>query len=852
MTYATDDFDDVAFDDQPIPYNGAPTRHPDEKLPIADRVVIGTETGKHFAGGIVPFPEHLHAGNVLDALTGEERRKINWFISKGYRPTVYGYNDAEGRLIRCAVRLDHASEPKTLRQLRYCGKDQSGQDLFWFTDVPGTKPLYGLNLLQQRPDATVLIVEGEKAADAARIIFPDMIVITWPNGTSGVRHVDLTMLADRKIVVWPDNDPAGRAAARLFAARSLMESNAISAAIVDVPGEFPSKWDLADEPPPEFSTPAELQTLVDNARSMASVDAQTVLRNPERAAATRRLLGHAPGYSRVDPEDAAHALNMLDPDMTRSEWLRVARCWYHAFGAPGLTAFDAWSATGNKYTAGEPAELSAAYANEKAFRGPPLVWLLRYAARVAGEAQRNDVVDAQAIVTAEIEAMNESHAVVSRGGKTVVVRETFDPRFDSYRVEYIKKNDFVDKHVRSVQLPGDDGKPGRTVPLGRLWFGTARRREYDSVIFLPGGSAGPRLLNLWRGFTVVPIDSPGGWSRLKDHLLENVAQGNNAAYNYILNWLAFGVQHLDKPARTALVLTGAKGAGKSILSVLYGHLFGQHHFSTAHAGDVLGHFNAHLEYTLTLGLEEAVAPESRKQDSVFKDIINSKTLRLEEKFMGIWSVPNHLRIILTSNNDQVVKVDGNDRRYAVFHVTHPSIGDPNARHHYFGAMVEQMETGGYAAMLGELLTRDVSGWNAEAIPDTPALQKQKLLNLPHEPVQSWLHERLDEGVFIVPGDGPTSPSYRWGATTTTAVPLAEAKNDFVEYCRRNGYRGTERMLTMKLRTYMPEGFASRVERADEVDGKGTRRVYDFPPLAVARAAFTEATGIASWSEPGAG
>lgn len=852
MTYASDDFDDVAFDDQPIPYTAAPTRHPDEKLPIADRVVIGTETGKHFAGGIVPFPQHLHAGNVLDALTGEERRKITWFISKGYRPTVYGYNDAQGRLIRCAVRLDHASEPKTLRQLRYCGKDQSGQDLFWFTDVPGTKPLYGLDLLQQRPDATVLIVEGEKAADAARIIFPHMIVITWPNGTSGVRHVDLTMLAGRKIVVWPDNDPAGRAAARLFAARSLMEFNAISASIVDVPGEFPSKWDLADEPPPEFSTPAELQTLVDNARSMTSVDAQTVLRNPERAAATRRLLGHAPGYSRVDPEDATHALNMLDPDMTRSEWLRIARCWYHAFGAPGLTAFDAWSKTGNKYTAGEPAALWAAYANEKAFRGPPIVWLLRYAAHVADEAQRNDVVDAQAIVTAEIEAMNESHAVVSRGGKTVVLRETFDPRFDNYRVEYLKRVDFVDKHVRSVRLPDEDGKPGRTVPLGRLWFGTPHRREYDSVIFLPGGSAGPRLLNLWRGFTVEPIDSPEGWSRLKSHLHDNVAQGDAGSYNYILNWLAFGVQHLDKPTRTALVLTGAKGAGKSILSVLYGRLFGQHHFSTAHAGDVLGHFNAHLEYTLTLGLEEAVAPESRKQDSVFKDIINSDKLRLEEKFMGIWSVPNHLRIILTSNNDQVVRVDGNDRRYAVFNVTHPSIADPDARRSYFGAMVEQMETGGYAAMLGELLTRDVTGWNPESIPDTPALRKQKLLNLPSEPVQSWLHERLDEGVFIVPGDGLVSPSYRWGTATTTAVPLAEAKNDFVVYCRRNGYRGTERMLTMRLRTYMPEGFDSRVQRTDEVDGKGTQRVYDFPPLKIARAAFTKATGIASWSEPGVG
>lgn len=845
--------DDLDEDDQPIPFSEAPAHDPAEQLPIAERVTIGVETGKHFAGGIVPFPSRLHTGNVLDALTGQERRTVDWRRSKGFRPTVYGYHDADGRLIRCVVRYDHATEPKTFRQLRYCGKSKDNQNLFWFTDVPGTKPLYGLDLLQTRPEAPVLVVEGEKTADAARDRFLDVVAITWPNGADGVRRVDMTALAGRKLIVWPDNDSQGRRAARLFAARALVEAGAARAALVDVPPDFPAKWDLANEPPPEFASHAELQRLVDTARPMASADAETLLRDPERRAAARRLLGHEVGYSRVDPEAAAAALDMLDPDMDGSNWRRVARCWYHAFGAAGLPAFDAWSGKGDKYKDGEPATLWDLYAQDEAFRGPPLVWLLRRAARAAEAAQRNDVVDADAMLRAEIEAMNESHAVAVRGGKTVVMWETFDPRFDRYSTTWLKRSDFVDKHVRSVQLPGDDGKPGKTAPIGKLWFGDARRREYDGVVFMPGGSAGFRKLNLWRGFAVEPADNPEGWSRLKEHLLLHVAQGDTSAYAYILDWLAHGVQRLHHRNGTALVLTGPKGAGKSILIELYGYLFGQHKFVTSISEDIVGKFNAHLEHTLVLGVEEAFAPQNRAADGTLKDLITRETLRLEDKFFSTWTGRNHLRIIMTSNNDHVVRADGSDRRYAVFEVANPHQTDPDARRAYFGAMVEQMETGGYEAMLGELSARDISGWNPEAIPDTPALRQQKLLNLSTNPVQSWLHERLADGIFIVPGEGSFDTPYRWGEDASSAVPVAAAKSDFVAYCRRNGYRGTESVLTQKLRRYMPVGFDSRVERFATGDNTtSTRRVYDFPPLKVARAAFAAATGIAEWEDAGEG
>ena len=52
------------------------------------------------------------------------------------------------------------------------------------------RPLYGLDRLAARPDAPVLVVEGEKAADAAGKRFKDHVVITSPGGSKAARKAD--------------------------------------------------------------------------------------------------------------------------------------------------------------------------------------------------------------------------------------------------------------------------------------------------------------------------------------------------------------------------------------------------------------------------------------------------------------------------------------------------------------------------------------------------------------------------------------------------------------------------------------------------------------------------------------
>lgn len=69
--------------------------------------------------------------------------------------------------------------------------------------------LYNQDKLAANPNAPVLVVEGEKSADAASILFPDHVVVTTMFGAQSPLQSDLIPLVGRDVTFWPDNDDAG-------------------------------------------------------------------------------------------------------------------------------------------------------------------------------------------------------------------------------------------------------------------------------------------------------------------------------------------------------------------------------------------------------------------------------------------------------------------------------------------------------------------------------------------------------------------------------------------------------------------------------------------------------------------
>jgi hypothetical protein len=177
-------------------------------------------------------------------------------------------------------------------------------------------------------------------------------------------------------------------------------------------------------------------------------------------------------------------------------------------------------------------------------------------------------------------------------------------------------------------------------------------------------------------------------------------------------------------------------------------------------------------------------------------------------------------------------------------VANPHQADPDARRRYFGEMVQQMESGGYEAMLGELLQRDITEWNPERIPETEALRRQKEINQLADPVCSFLYERLTDGTHITTGEGSVgSPIYPWATEAPTKVHARDLIAEFAAYCETRKLPCSPVRLARELPRYLGESFRRLSVRSKTADGSEPVKAYEFPPLEEARRAFEDATGL---------
>ena len=146
---------------------------------------------------------------------------------------VWRYPNASGELLFAVARFDQPNGDKQV--LPYtCGPDS------WVFKAPQPpRALYNLDLHAARPEAPVLIVEGEKAADAAATMFPDWVPMTWQGGSNAVNKSDHSPLRGRRVVIIPDNDEPGRKAAAAMA-RAAKQAGAASVGIVEVPTDWPA------------------------------------------------------------------------------------------------------------------------------------------------------------------------------------------------------------------------------------------------------------------------------------------------------------------------------------------------------------------------------------------------------------------------------------------------------------------------------------------------------------------------------------------------------------------------------------------------------------------------------------
>jgi len=207
-------------------------------------------------------PQNFQVTNTTAGFQQPEQKSVKHTIGPGTPfENEYTYTDENGEVLVTVRKyfdksetgdliLDSTGKPK--KQFRQFMNGRQG--------IPEPRPLYNIpNILTSD---TVIWVEGEKCADALSQLG---YVATCTIGGSGMlsentaSKFDFTPLRNKNVILWPDNDAAGKRLAGIVEAQA-KEAGAKSTLMLQIPSTQEEKWDAADAIEQEFNVEAFIKS----------------------------------------------------------------------------------------------------------------------------------------------------------------------------------------------------------------------------------------------------------------------------------------------------------------------------------------------------------------------------------------------------------------------------------------------------------------------------------------------------------------------------------------------------------------------------------------------------------------
>jgi len=155
---------------------------------------------------------------------------------------AYHYTDADGNDLMVVIRRD-TEQGKRISQWT-----PAGEGLWHAKALKAPRPLYNLPEIVDSKDR-VIVVEGEKCADAALDAWPGMIVTTWAGGTNAWKQTDWEPLRGRSVSLIADGDKPGHKAMLSIARRLSLMGSVVEIALPPVDWDSDiADWIMMDGP----------------------------------------------------------------------------------------------------------------------------------------------------------------------------------------------------------------------------------------------------------------------------------------------------------------------------------------------------------------------------------------------------------------------------------------------------------------------------------------------------------------------------------------------------------------------------------------------------------------------------
>lgn len=338
---------------------------------------------------------------------------------------------------------------------------------------------------------------------------------------------------------------------------------------------------------------------------------------------------------------------------------------------------------------------------------------------------------------------------------------------------------------------------------------------YKAVDFVPylvkPKETNREIFNMFEGFKYPYV---AGQTEIKPsvlpwilHILNIICCGDAELAKIMTQWLAHIVQVPAEKA-FAVILYGKQGTGKSILYEFFTRCIGKDlGIQVSKLDDLTQSHNTHVRGKLILNANEATNEPCIRDVNILKGLITETDLIINPKNVNQYTVSNYSRLMITSNYEQCMRLDKDDRRYMCLQISDKKKNNDE----YFAPLIESLtneET--QADFFNYLANYDISDFKHQRPPMTN--MKRNMIGMSVNNVVSYVLDVCENTVF----------GFDYEEEMDEIVPTSKDLFDsYITWCSQNDAKG---------RKFKKVGFIKEmkdlfglVECRPHVDGSRLRR-----------------------------
>ena len=268
------------------------------------------------------------------------------------------------------------------------------------------------------------------------------------------------------------------------------------------------------------------------------------------------------------------------------------------------------------------------------------------------------------------------HKIIEHNG--FLIQKNDDYYFKSQAEMLTSFNDWSEAGVDTFSLYAEDKR------FIYNYIQDPYKRIKETIGFYPLESLCPdNEYNIFKGFRITQFqfdkfeeDDYDDLEIIKEHIrfiTDDMSELANDCKEYLLDWMAHIFQKPHLKTNTMIILKGGEGIGKGVLmKILQGMIGDNYYYQTPDPQrDLFGNFNSIGKARLLINFDEGEKSQTDRFYEQLKNNITEETITSREKYQKAIKLKNYARYIMTTNNDNVIKISDTNRRFVGFECRHP-------------------------------------------------------------------------------------------------------------------------------------------------------------------------------------